>query len=241
MSSDRYMIKFFMTSSDVGVYAIASKIPSLLQALISIFQTVWQISTNQIHDDEPERLKDSFAAFMRAFRQIGFMAGSGLVLTTQLLMFIVAKNEFYSGWIYAPFLVLSVVFSFSTGMVSSLYGAYEKNAGALYSVLAGGVTNIVLNAILIPRIGVLGATISTAISRLVIAIYRLKDTEKLLMFDREYGKVAINCILITIQVVALVMMRKYVYPIQGVIFLIICIYNRGIIIKGLRYIRLNIH
>lgn len=235
-SSDKYMIRYFLGQSDVGVYSIASKIPLILQTLISILQTVWQISTNQMHDEEPEELKENFVLFTRTFRQTGFISGSALIILTQPLMLILARNDFYEGWIYAPFLILSIVFSFSTGMVSTLYGAYEKNSGVLYSVLVGGGVNVVLNAFLIPRIGVLGATISTAISRLIIAIYRLKDTEKFLQFDREYGVVAVNCILITMQCCILVFLNKWKYPLQITMFAVICLYNREIFTKGIKYI-----
>ena len=235
LSSDKYMIRYFMDNAAVGIYSIASKIPLILQTLISILQTVWQIYTNQIYEEEPEKLKESFVLFSKAFRQIGFISGSMLIMFTQFIMMILARNEFYDGWIYAPFLILSIVFSFSTGMVASLYGAYEKNAGALYSVIWGGVVNIILNLLLIPRIGIMGATISTALSRLIIAIYRLKDTEKLLAFDREYSKIIINCILITIQSCLLIYMKKYVYVAQVVIFAIICVYNQEIIRKIIMY------
>ncbi len=236
-SSDRYMIRYFLSEDEVGVYGVATRIPLILQTLISIFQTVWQISTNQIHDEEPTELKKNFILFTRAFRQVGFISGSGLLLITQFLMFLVARNEFYAGWIYAPFLILSIVFSFATGMVASLYGAFEKNSGALYSVLVGGVVNIILNALFIPRIGVMGATISTAISRLIIAIYRLKDTERLLSFDREYSKVAINCILITSQCCCLVYMKDFVYPVQVAFFFVICLYNRKLFSDGATFLK----
>lgn len=234
-SSDKYMIRYFIDNSAVGIYSIASKIPLILQTLISILQTVWQISTNQIHDEEPEELKDNFVLFTRFFREVGFVFGSLLIICTQLLMLILAKKEFYQGWVYAPFLILSIIFSFATGMVSSLYGAYEQNSGVLYSVLLGGGINIALNSILIPKMGIMGATISTAISRLIIAIYRLKDTEKLLEFDREYGKVAMNCIMLTIQCCLLIYLDRFVYVFQFAFYAIICFYNRELFSKVFLY------
>lgn len=236
-SSDKYMIRYFLDASEVGIYSIASKIPLILQTLISIIQTVWQISTNQMRDEEPEVLKDNFVMFTKAFRQIGFIAGSALLIATQPLMMLLARNDFYAGWIYAPFLILSITFSFATGMVSTLYGAYEKNLGVLLSVLVGGAVNILLNLVLIPYMGVLGATISTAISRLIIAIYRLKDTEKFLQFDREYGKIAINCILILAQCCLLITLKNWVYPVQILFFILIGLYNREIVVKGIFYVR----
>lgn len=235
-SSDRYMIRYYMSNGDVGVYSIASKIPLILQTLISVLQMVWQISTNKMHDEEPSKLKENYILFTNAFRQIGFISGSILIILTQPLMYLLAQNDFYEGWIYAPFLIISIVFSFATGMVASLYGAFERNTGVLYSVLVGGGTNIILNLFFIPAMGIMGATISTALSRLIIAIYRLKDTEKLLQFDRKYGVVTINCILIILQCVSLVYLKQFVYPIQLLFFAIICLYNREIFSKGSQYV-----
>lgn len=236
-SSDRYMIRFFLGQSEVGLYSIASKIPLILQTFISILQTVWQISTNEIYEEEPETLKENFEFFTSCFRRVGFLAGSLLIAFTQPLMFIIAKKDFFEGWIYAPFLILSIVFSFSTGMVSTLYGAYKDNKGVFLSVLIGGVTNIILNAILIPTIGVIGATISTAISRLVIALYRLIDTEKFLKFNRGYRDIAINSALITTQCICLIYVTSYKYVIQGIIFMTIFLLNKDIVFRGFNYIR----
>ncbi len=236
-SSDKYMIRLFMTDSDVGVYSIASKIPLILQTVISIFQTVWQISTNDIYDNEnKEKLVENFVIFMRMFRQTGFIAGSVLLILTKPIMSLIAKNDFYLGWKYAPFLIISIVFSFATGMVATLYGAYEQNKGVLYSVIVGGSVNIVLNLLLIPYIGVMGATISTAISRLTIALYRLKDTEKLLEFDREYYNVFINGMFIVVQCVLLILDNHWTNMMQAICLFLIVIYNREIIIKGGKYI-----
>lgn len=235
-SSDKYMIRLFLSNSDVGVYSIASKIPLILQTVISTFQTVWQISTNDMHDNEnKEKLVENFILFMRAFRQTGFIAGSVLLILTKPIMAVIARNDFYFGWKYAPFLILSIVFSFATGMVSTLYGAFEKNHGVLYSVLVGGGVNIVLNLLLIPYIGVMGATISTAISRLTIALYRLKDTEKILEFNREYGNIAINSVMITVQCVLLILDREWSNYMQLICLTMILAYNRDIFIKGGKY------
>ena len=231
------MIRFFLGSADVGVYSVASKLPLILQTFISIIQLVWQISTNQIHDEEPEQLKSSFELFTKAFREIGFVSGSILIILTQPIMAFIARNEFYNGWIYAPFLIISIVFSFSTGMVSTLYGAYEKNTGVLYSVLIGGVINIILNLLFIPRIGVMGATISTAVSRFVIAIYRLKDTEKLLKFDRGYKSIMIGCFLISAQCVTLLLLKEYTYCVQFVFLVFICMLCKDIFINSYNFLK----
>lgn len=228
-SSDKYIIKYMSGNEAVGVYSITSKIPLILQTVISILQTVWQISTNQIFENEPEKLKENFEYFTKRFRQTGFLAGSVLILLTKPMMYVIAQNDFYSGWRYAPFLILSVVFSFATGMVSTLYGAYKYNKGILYSVLLGGALNIILNFALIQSMGVLGATVSTAVSRLAIAAYRLKDTEKLLAFDRGYREIFLNCSIITLQCVALIWMPNDTILIQLAFVAVVFALNREVL------------
>ena len=230
-SSDRYMILFFYDDSQVGIYSVASKIPLIMQAVISIMQTVWQISVTNIYETNEAEVKQTMETFSKMFRSVGFICGSLLILSCKFIMQLIAKNDFYEGWIYAPFLILSVVFPFSTGMIAVLYSTYKKNKGVMISVLLGAFINIVMNAILLPFIGVLGATISTAICRFFISIYQLKDTEKILKFDRGYKDIIVNTILLVIQALILMFIHEPVIIWQLICFAVILYLNRRSIVK----------
>lgn len=235
-SSDRYMIRYYLDSSSVGIYSIACKIPTILQTFVTILQTVWQISINEIFEENMDELKAFFEKFTILFRSIGYISGSFMILICQLLMKIIAKNDFYQGWVYVPYLILSVTFSMAPGMVSALYGAFKKNGGVFWSVLLGAFINIGLNIVLIPYMGILGATISTAISRLIISIYRMVDTQKLLEFDRGYHSIAVNSILIVLQATCCIFVSEYRYLIQMILTIIICLYNRDTIIMMRKFL-----
>lgn len=237
MSSDRYMIRFFLGAGAVGIYSVASKIPTIFQTLISIFQTVWQISINEIYEEDFKNLKLYFQKFTDILSVLGVLSGSLGILFTQLIMKIIARNDFYQGWRYVPFLILSVVFSAVTGMVGVLYGAYKDNKGASISVILGALLNIGLNIVLIPWIGILGVTIATALSRLMISIYQLIDTRRFLKFNQGYFSIFINCLLITLQAISLIVIRNNMqYILQLIIFLLLIIYNRKIVKSILKYI-----
>ena len=89
--------------------------------------------------------------------------------------------------------------------------------------------NIILNFALIQSMGVLGATVSTAVSRLAIAAYRLKDTEKLLAFDRGYREIFLNCSIITLQCVALIWMPNDTILIQLAFVAVVFALNREVL------------
>lgn len=233
MASDRYMIRYFLGAGSVGIYSVASKIPSIFQTVISLLQTSCQITVNELYDTEPEKLADFFTGFSEFCRGGSFIFGSALIIVCQPVMMVLAKNDFYSGWKYVPFLCLSIVFSMSSGLVSTLYGAHKKNKGAFIASVLGAVLNVFLNLILIPLIGVTGATIATAASRLLITIYNLIDTKRFLTFNRGYREILINGCLLSGQAVCLMYVRDYKYLIQLFFLGVILALNR----KTLKYIK----
>lgn len=224
-SCDKYMILYFKGESEVGIYSVANKIPLIMQTLLTILDTVWQISTNEIYESTPECLREIFEQFMKGFRTIGFVSGSVLLIITKPIMYFMARNDFYEGWIFAPVLIVAVIFPFTCGMASSLYKAYRNNKGLMISTILGAITNVGLNYIWIPQYGIMGAAVSTAVSRGIISLYQLKDTEKFLKFYRGYKEILLNMFFLVIQAITLIISDRYVYLIQFIFLLLICIIN----------------
>jgi O-antigen/teichoic acid export membrane protein len=224
-SSDRYMILYFYDDSQVGLYSVATKIPLIIQSVTLILQNVWQISTNEVYEEDKAALAVVCEKFTRYFQAAGFFMGSVILLLTPFIMKILAQKDFYQGWVYAPFLILSVVYPLSTGMLGSLYGAFKQNKGVFVSVVSGAILNVILNFIFLQTIGVIGATISTAICRLYISVFQSKDTEKFLKFNRHYKKMIINNCLLLVQAICLIYVAHFRYLIQCVILLLILLIN----------------
>jgi O-antigen/teichoic acid export membrane protein len=63
----------------------------------------------------------------------------------------------------------------------------------------GGIVNVILNYILIKKIGIIGAAIATYVSWTIIAIIRIFDIRKILKFEINYKKIFIYFILLFAQ------------------------------------------
>lgn len=224
-SSDRYMITYFFGAESNGIYSVANKIPQILYTVITIFITVWQLSSNEVYENEKENLEVYYKGLYKYFSTIGFVFGSLFLISTPLIMSIIARNEFASGWIYAPFLIDAIIFTAISGFVSGIYGSYKKNMGPFISVTIGAILNIVLNLILIPKIGIQGATIATFISYYFITMYRLYDTKRFLKFDRDLKRITINTFILTIQSICLIYINRYKYIVQFFMLIIMMLYN----------------
>ena len=231
MSSDRYMIKWLLGINSVGIYSVATKIPVILQTLITVFTTAWEISSNDIYENDKVFLPQFYERGMKYYVAVGYCGGSFLILICPFLMRFLAQGDFYQGWRYAPFLILSVVFSTSGGLNGAIYSAFKDNRGAFFSTFYGAIINLFLNYFGIKYIGIYGATISTVLSRFFISIYRTKDTEKFLNYKRDYKRVTICSFLIVLQSIVLVLSSHSSIIVQIVFLLIIILYNYNALIE----------
>ncbi len=223
--SDRYMITYFINSSENGLYTAASKIPNFVILFSQIFIDAWQLSAVDEYD-----AKDRSQFFTNVFRIYSggvFAVASGLILTCQLITKILVSDAFYTSWKYVPILIIATTYSCIVNFLASVYMAEKKSLMSLLTAMSGAVTNIVLNLVFIPRFGANGAAVATVCAFLVVFVTRGINT-------RRYIKIKFKLPLMLIETVVLVtqsvfMLRhesgKSLYIIETVLFLVMLALN----------------
>ena len=174
--SDRYMITYFIDSSANGLYTAASKIPNFIAMFSSIFIDAWQLSAVDEYDN-----KDRAQFFTNVFRVYSggvFTVASMLILFCQLFTKILVAPSYYESWRYVPILIIATSMSCLVNFLASVYMAEKKSVMAMVTALSGALTNIILNLILIPRIGANGAAIATVMAFVVVFSTRGKNTRR---------------------------------------------------------------
>lgn len=234
-SSDKYMILYFYDEAQVGLYSVACKIPLILQTIITLLMTVEEIFLTSVYEEEETELRTVAETLTRWLSGLGYLLGSALVFACPFIMRVMAKNEFYAGWRFAPFLILALVYPFPSSVPGTLYMVYRRSKGVMISVVSGALINIFLNLWWIPAYGVMGAAASTLVSRLFIALYKMKDTERFLKFNRRYKQFFANNAILILQAVLLLKMSRHIFPVQLAVFLLILFLNWGIVMDGSRW------
>lgn len=196
-ASDKFMIDWFMTESDVGIYSIATKLPTFVTTFTSIFNQAWIISS--VIEFENEKESSFYSNTFRKYYGLLFIACSLLILIIKPFIRIYINEEYYSAWKYATILIASAASSGIASFMVGIYAASMRNINVTITTVIGGIFNIILNYILIPRIGILGAAIATYISWTIIAIVRILDIRKFFRFNIDYKRIAIYIILLCVQ------------------------------------------
>lgn len=174
-SSDRIMVTAMAGAAANGIYAVAYKVPTFLSTFTTIFNTAWSYSAIK-ENESSDKEEYSNSIYSRMFA-ITVVTSSGLIMIMKPFLRIYVESSYYTAWQYTPFLVTGFVFMTLGTFIATSYTVYKDSKGYLFSGMAGAITNIILNFLLIPIIGTLGAAIATCISYIVVYMYRAKDTK----------------------------------------------------------------
>ncbi len=164
---DRIMINSYKGSTDAGLYSFAYNIGMLLAVFHSALNTAWIPYYYQYMREKNYEQHDS--SVIKILKMV-IIAGAFLIFFGKEIAMFLAKSDFYDALDAIPPVVIGYIFY-------SIYNMYSRNLEfakkTIYSsaiVLIAGILNIFLNAIFIPRYGIIAAAYSTTISYFLMAV-----------------------------------------------------------------------
>lgn len=167
---DRFIIKYFLDYSQVGIYSLAYKIAGVLNVFIiqSFMLGYLPIAYKMIN------LPDAGKFYSNIFKYLSFIlifAALGLSLYSKEILEIFAKNpEFWIACKIIPILTLTFVFKGIQYFFSLGFHYVKKTRFNALIVMVGVIVNFSLNFLLIPIWGIWGAALTTIVSAVFIMI-----------------------------------------------------------------------
>jgi O-antigen/teichoic acid export membrane protein len=191
--SDRFMVEAMCSAELNGLYSVAYKIPNLLIYAISIFDSAWKLSVSS--EDDPEACSSFYTRVWRIYTTLAFLGGGALILTCRLFAGLLFAGDFVQAWVYIPILTYATVFCALCTFLSSVYFASRKTVWSMITAIVGAGMNLTLNFLLIPDYGAMGASVATFASYFAVCVLRLITTRRLILFKQEWGRLAVNTVL----------------------------------------------
>lgn len=171
--SNRFIINFFLGALYSGMYAVAVKLPSVINLIGSIFFQAWQLSILEEKNDREEYSRKVFLAFSVFL----FIVISSFIAGTKVLSDVLFSSAYSSVWKFIPFLFISSLFSSLAAFIATNY-LVNKNTKFIFSTtLLGAIVNLVFSFILIPTMGLQGSSIAAMISFFATFVVRLWDSK----------------------------------------------------------------
>jgi O-antigen/teichoic acid export membrane protein len=211
---DRILIVRLAGLAEAGLYALAIKFAQGMNVLARGFQLAFPPLAYSIADDDEARR--AYSLIVTWFAAICAFAVAGLWLLARWIVDLLAAPAYYDAYeaigllatgiaLYSLYLVLVVVLGRT--------GRTEFN---LPATLAGTVVNVVLNLILIPPLGIVGAGIALVASYAVVLGLMYVLTQRLFPVPYEWGRLALLVGMTTATIAA----GELLMPTEGVVGLL---------------------
>lgn len=238
-ASDRYIVTWMCGLSINGIYSVAYKIPSILSVVQTIFNQAWQLSIVKLYDknDRDIFLKNIYCTY----NFIMIVACSVMIIFTKIIASILYSKDFYSAWRYVPLLMISVLFGALAGVLGGVFQAAKDSKFLSYTTVIGAISNFILNIILIYKIGVMGAAMSTAMSYFIVWLMRLIKVKRYVSLKLNLKRDFFSYIILILQII-LILTIKYnivLYTVEIFMLLFILFINHKEIKKILKKISKN--
>ncbi|WP_262335866.1 oligosaccharide flippase family protein [Lactiplantibacillus plantarum] len=174
--ASRYFIVGFVGLAVNGLYAVATKLPTIINVFYTIFSQAWQISA--VEEYRKNRHSRFFSDVFSADVGLSVILIGAILIILRPIMTIFVASEYFDAWKIVPALLLASFFSNLASFLGTIYLATKETKGIMMTTVYGMIVNLLLNVILIPLFGIQGAGIGAAIGFAFVMYIRLRDIRK---------------------------------------------------------------
>jgi O-antigen/teichoic acid export membrane protein len=190
---DRIMINKMMTLDDVGIYGIGVRFATISALLISGFRTAITPLILKHHTEEnaPRDIVSLFNIFI-GFSLLMYLGAS---LFSREILMLMATPIYWPAYTIIPILILSTLVANFYIFTPGIFLA-EKTHIVFWINFMTAVLNIILNIILIPIMGIMGAALSTLLASFCGFLVYLYFNQKTYYLPINYKKIILPSIII---------------------------------------------
>ena len=175
-ASDRTIIAHFLGTAANGIYSIANKFPNVFINFYNILNLSWTETVSLHFDDEDrdEFLTETMTSLFKLFAAACF----GIVACMPFVFPILINEKYVAGYDQILILMYAMLFRVLVGLYSCIYVAQKNAKKIAYTSISAAIINITVNLILINKIKIFAASISTLVAFFSMFIIRYIDVNK---------------------------------------------------------------
>ena len=164
-SADKVMISQILGNSYTGVYSVASKIGHISNLIYTAFAGGWlYFSYSTMNDDDQVQLKSDIFEYLGV---ISFFCTIALAAVSRLGFKLLFTEEYIEGYLVAPYLFLAPLLLMLYQVIANQFTIIKKTYMNLLALSSGAILNVIFNFVMVPVIGIEGASIATVLGYVI--------------------------------------------------------------------------
>lgn len=225
--ASRFFILAYVGVAGNGIFAVANKIPSLLNMMFNIFTQAWQISAVEEYDSKDSSLY--YSSIFNTLQSFLFLVIGGILIIIKPILQFVISSDFPNVWKFVPILLFSAVFANLSAFLGTVFLAAKKTSGLFTTTVVGMVINITISWILTPYLGINGTSLGGAIGFCIVMLVRLNSINKYIHVQVDWFIFTLSMISTILMSYAIYLSGFYQYLFMGIGFAILLISNFSVI------------
>lgn len=217
--SDRIVVTAVMGVSANAIYAVANKLPSLLNIAQNTFTMAWQENATMVSKD-----KDASEYYSSMFRvMFDLMAGflGVLIAATPVLFRLLVRGDYSEAYYQMPILFLAMFFFSMSTFLGGIYVAYMKSKSVGITTTIAASVNLIMDIATIKWIGLYAASGSTLVAYVFLFIYRIIDVQRIIKVKLDWLHAGVIVALMIIESVLCFMQKPALNLINFVLGIVV--------------------
>ena len=184
---DRYVIGYFMGASAVGIYSASYGLGSLLAFFYApLSGTLLPAMIKSYENNKIPEVKTYLGYSLKFLLLFTIPSFFGLAVLSKSLLVTLATSEFAEVYMVVSIVALATLLYYCGSVNLNILNLFKetKKVGIIYGISAS--INVILNIVLVPRIGIVGAAIATLVTFMAHLIVVSKMSFKRLAYGIDF-------------------------------------------------------
>jgi len=237
---DTVLLSLLSGDKAVGIYSVAYKITFALQFIPAAFSATLFPSFSAYYALAPEKLSQTFMRGVIYLSAIALPVSLGIIALAPEIISTIYPS-FIEAVLPLQILIFGLIFLFITFPVGALLPACNRQMRQTGNLAMAAGINLILNIILIPLWGPLGAAVASLVSTLVLLIAGWLVVSQLIKLDHKWLGYKLGRLIISagVMFVAAMWLKKYltfvfVIPLAGAVYISLMILLQAVSWQELR-------
>ena len=186
--SDRFILKRYVSTTDLGIYSMAAKFAMMLSYVTVIFNSYWNAQMYALIRGEggPAIYSRMLSYYMAALTYAAVL----LIAATDPAIHILTTSAFWSSVQFIPWLVLAFLIRCLSDYFRQILYLRARTGADATVVWASAVASITTSFVLIPRIEIWGAVAAAVVGYASLAVFAYIKGRSLMPFHLEKRRLA---------------------------------------------------
>lgn len=185
-ASDRLMITNILGTGATGIYSVGSKLGQVSQLIYTAFAGGWQYFAFSTMKEKNQ--VESNSKIFEYLGIISFVCSMFIFCLAKPIYELLFTGEYVDGYIVSPYLFLAPLLQMLFQVEANQFLIVKKTWPNMFILSIGAILNIILNMLLIHKIGIEGAAIASLVgyivSDIICSIVLIKM--KLMVVSKEF-------------------------------------------------------